>query len=84
MSLACDVAKIVSQQGHTVRVISAPCWRLFQEQHKEYQESLLKSPAAKVAIEAASPMGWERFVGSDGLIVGIDRFGESAPYQKNL
>lgn len=82
VSLACEVGSILSQEGHPIRVISVPCWRLFQNQPSSYRESLMKSSAIKVAIEAASPMGWEKFVGSDGLIIGIDRFGESAPYQK--
>ena len=82
VSLACDVAKTLCEEGYRVQVISAPCWRLFHQQPQEYQDSLIKNGSLKVAIEMASPFGWERFVGSDGLIIGIDRFGESAPLHK--
>jgi len=59
-------------------VVSLPCWELFFEQDEGYRSEVLGS-APRVAIEAASPFGWERIVGEDGLILGIDHFGESAP-----
>lgn len=64
-----------------------PCWELFAEQSAEYKESVLpKNVTARVAVEAGSSFGWERYVGSNGKFVGIDSFGASAPadilYQK--
>lgn len=62
------------------RVISMPSWELFERQDRAYRDRLLP-PAikARVVVEAASPLGWERYVGSEGAIVGLDRFGLSAP-----
>jgi transketolase len=62
------------------RVVSLPSWEIFREQSPEYQESVLpKSVRRRVTIEAASTLGWERFAGLDGAMIGIDRFGASAP-----
>jgi transketolase len=62
------------------RVVSLPSWEIFCEQSPEYQESVLpKSVRRRVTIEAASTLGWERFAGLDGAMIGIDRFGASAP-----
>jgi transketolase len=62
------------------RVISAPCWRLFQQQHPDYRQTLMPNDGRlKVAIEAASSFGWERYIGNNGLIFAIDTFGASAP-----
>jgi transketolase len=76
--VAVDAASILEDQGISTRVVSLPCWELFFEQDEEYRSGVLGS-APRVAIEAASPFGWERIVGQDGLILGIDHFGESAP-----
>ena len=66
--------------GAGCRVVSMPCDRLFFSQDEAYQESVLpKNVRARVAVEAASVFGWGRVVGLDGAIVGLDRFGESAP-----
>ncbi len=62
------------------RLVSMPSWRLFEEQTEEYRRSVLPaSVAARLAVEAASPLGWERWTGLRGAIIGIDRFGASAP-----
>jgi transketolase len=59
-----------------------PSWELFQEQSEEYRNFVLPpSVKARVAIEAAAPMGWERWVGDQGTIIGLERFGASAPYK---
>ncbi|MET0566128.1 MAG: transketolase [Acidimicrobiia bacterium] len=76
--VAVDAARVLQDQGISTRVVSLPCWELFFEQAEEYRSDVLGS-APRVAIEAASPFGWERIVGQDGLILGIDHFGESAP-----
>jgi transketolase len=57
-----------------------PCWELFGDQPQEYRDSVLPPTVRKrLAVEAGSPMGWERYVGLDGEIHGIKRFGASAP-----
>ncbi|MFN8108600.1 MAG: transketolase [Thermoleophilia bacterium] len=77
---ALAAADLLAADGVHARVVSMPCWELFLEQPEEYRESVL--PAAqtrRVAVEAASPMGWHRFTGLTGRVVAIERFGVSAP-----
>jgi transketolase len=62
------------------RLVSMPSWRLFEEQTAEYRESVLpKAVTARLAVEAASPLGWERWTGLGGAVIGVERFGASAP-----
>jgi transketolase len=61
------------------RVVSMPSWELFEEQTDSYRESVLTPGVPKVAVEAASPMGWARYVGTEGAVVGLRRFGASGP-----
>ena len=64
----------------SVRLVSMPSWRLFEEQTEAYRQSVLPAAVtARLAVEAASPLGWERWTGPRGAIIGIDRFGASAP-----
>ncbi len=73
------------QIGGSARVVSVPCDRLFFEQDEAYRESVLPtSVRARVAVEAASPIGWGRFVGLDGETIAINRFGTSAPGSEAL
>ena len=65
-----------------VRVVSMPSWRLFSAQPSQYREDVLPRGKLKVSVEAGSTMGWERWIGSDGISIGIDRFGASAPWQE--
>jgi transketolase len=71
---------ILRAAGMRVRLVSMPSWRLFEEQPADYRESVLpRDVTARLAVEAASPFGWERWTGSRGAVIGIDRFGASAP-----
>lgn len=80
LSLAVDAAQKLRQDGVSVRVVSMPSWELFEEQGAEYKEAVLpKHVTARIAIEAASPMGWERYVGTSGTTVTLNHFGASAP-----
>jgi transketolase len=80
VSLALDARERLQAEGTPVRVVSMPCWELFEEQPAEYRESVLPSSvAARLAVEAGVPQGWERYVGAAGSIIGLDRFGASAP-----
>jgi transketolase len=76
--VALEAANELHKSGISARVVSLPCWELFGEQDEEYRVGVL-GDAPRVAVEAAAGFGWERIVGTDGLILGIDHFGESAP-----
>ena len=78
--VAIDAQKLLAADGIHIRVVSMPCWELFEEQTEEYRESVLPSDIkARVSIEAGTTMGWARWVGDSGLAIGIDHFGASAP-----
>jgi len=79
VAVALDCAEQLEGQGIGADVVSMPCAELFQMQDGAYRDDLLPADALKVSIEAGVTMGWERFVGSDGLLIGLDRFGASAP-----
>jgi len=69
----------LAQRGVRTRVVSLPCWRLFDEQPATYRDSVLLPGVPKVSVEAGATLGWSRYVGSTGESLGIDRFGASAP-----
>lgn len=78
--MAVDAAKKLEAEGKKVRVVSMPCWELFEETSQEYKDSVLPpSVTARVSVEAGSTFGWERWVGSKGQSIGINEFGASAP-----
>jgi transketolase len=80
VSLAVQAQKQLAEKGIHVRVVSMPCRERFDQQSEEYRQSVLpKEVSVRVAIEAAHPMGWERYVGEQGAVIGVDRFGASAP-----
>ncbi len=85
VSLAVKAAEILSRHGLLVRVVSMPSWELFEQQDDAYRESVL-GPAGtpRVAVEAGVTIGWERFIGDRGAVVGIDTFGASGPGGKVL
>jgi transketolase len=78
VSLALEVSKLMNDKR--VRVVSMPCWELFDAQPKEYRDSIIPSRGAmKISFEAGITLGWERYIGPNGLSIGLDRFGASAP-----
>ncbi len=80
VSLALDAAKLLHADGSAVRVVSMPCWEFFSAQDRSYQDRVLPpSVRARVSIEAGATLGWERWVGSAGVAIGIDHYGASAP-----
>lgn len=80
VSLAIEAAKDLDKQGKGVRVVSMPNWFAFEQQPEEYKESVIpKEITKRVAIEMASPLGWHKYVGTEGKVIGIDQFGVSAP-----
>ena len=75
-----EAGRLLQQRGLSARVVSLPSWELFDAQPAEYRESVLpRGTRARVSLEAATPLGWERYVGIDGVAIGISRFGASAP-----
>ncbi|MGB5192128.1 MAG: transketolase C-terminal domain-containing protein, partial [Polyangiales bacterium] len=79
VSLALAAAAVLEKEGTAVRVVSMPCWELFELQDEAYRAEVLPSGVPKVAIEAGIRQGWDRWVGNDAAFVTIDRFGASAP-----
>ncbi|MCI5051945.1 MAG: transketolase [Simkaniaceae bacterium] len=80
VSLAVDVALALEKMGKSVRVVSMPCWELFEKQPKEYQESVAGGDLGKrVSIEAGINLGWEKWIGRDGIAICMEGFGASAP-----
>ena len=83
LSLAVDAHEKLVAEGIASRVVSMPSWELFDHQPREYRESVLPpSVRARVAVEQASTLGWERYVGDDGRVVGMKTFGASAPLKE--
>ncbi|MFK7846418.1 MAG: transketolase [Rhodothermales bacterium] len=80
VALIVDAAEILRKEGRNVRVVSMPSWELFDEQPQEYKDSvLLPNVTKRLSVEAATTMGWIRYVGAEGKAFGLDHFGESAP-----
>jgi transketolase len=79
VGLMLDAQKVLEAGGIRARAISMPSHELFARQDQAYRDSVLPKGVKRIAIEAAHPMSWYRWVGDDGVIIGIDRFGASAP-----
>jgi transketolase len=77
-------ARLEAEHDVRVRVVSMPCWELFAEQDADYRDAVLPPDVPRVAVEAGVTFGWDRWVGPGGLIVGLDRFGASAPGKEAL
>ncbi|KKC30752.1 transketolase [Caldanaerobacter subterraneus subsp. pacificus DSM 12653] len=83
VSLAVEVQKKLKEEGIDARVVSMPSWDRFEKQSEDYKNSVLPPQVKKrLAIEAAAPLGWERYVGNEGKVIGINTFGASAPGEK--
>jgi transketolase len=76
---ALDAVKLLAADGIRARVVSFPSWTLFEEQTPEYKASVLPPGVPRLAIEAGATLGWWKYVGLDGDVIGLDRFGASAP-----
>ncbi len=80
--LALTAQELLAKENLRVRVVSMPCWEVFDAQPAEYRDSVLPPHLrARVAVEAGATLAWRRYVGLEGEVVGLDRFGASAPYQ---
>jgi transketolase len=80
VSLTVEARETLQKEGIPTRVVSMPCWELFQEQPREYREAVLPpAVTARLAVEAGIAQGWDRYVGNSGDVIALDRFGASAP-----
>jgi transketolase len=80
--LAVEAHEKLMADGIRSRVVSMPCWELFEQQTREYRDAVLPPGVrARVAIEQASTFGWERYVGNSGRVIGMETFGASAPLE---
>ena len=80
VALALEARELLEKAGVSCRVVSMPCWELFEAQADDYRESVLpEAVKARVSVEAGVTLGWRRYLGETGRAIGIDRFGASAP-----
>jgi transketolase len=80
IGLCLDARDTLQKENIPTRIVSMPCWELFEEQSKEYRESVIPPTIkARLGIEAGAHLGWDRYVGSEGDCICLDRFGASAP-----
>ncbi|HEY0257539.1 MAG TPA: transketolase, partial [Candidatus Methylacidiphilales bacterium] len=85
LSLAYDAGQKLAAEGKAARVVSLPCWELFEAQPQAYRDSVLPPAVTKrVAVEAGIGLGWERYTTTAGKFVGVEKFGASAPYERIL
>ncbi len=80
--LAVEAAKLLAAEGIAARVVSFPSWKIFDEQTAQYKASVLPAGTPRLAVEAGATLGWWKYVGLDGDVIGLDRFGASAPGPK--
>jgi transketolase len=81
VQLALGAHETLIEEGIRSRVVSLPCWEIFEREDEEYRDQVLPpAVTARVAIEEASTLGWERYVGTEGAIIGMTTFGQSAPF----
>ncbi|MCC6128342.1 MAG: transketolase [Acidobacteria bacterium] len=82
VAIAMEAQSLLAKEGIAARVVSMPCCELFEKQDAAYKERVLpRSIRSRVVIEAGATQGWGRYAGLDGTVIGLDRFGASAPYQ---
>lgn len=81
--IALEAYHTLMNEGIRTRVVSIPCWELFDEQDEWYKQSVLPPMVtARVSIEAGVTLGWQKYVGMNGITIGVDTFGASAPYER--
>ncbi len=81
VEIALAAKGLIEAAGKTARVVSVPCFELFEEQNATYQRAVIGTSKVRVAIEAGIRQGWDRFIGENGIFVGMNGFGASAPYK---
>jgi transketolase len=79
VAIALAARELLEADGIGARVVSVPCWELFETQPADYRQALIGETPVRVAVEAGVRMGWDRFIGEAGVFVGMTSFGASAP-----
>jgi transketolase len=82
VDVALKARQLLEAGGVPARVVSVPCWRLFELQDARYQAKVIGKAPVRIAVEAGVRLGWERFIGDDGIFVGMSSFGASAPAEQ--
>jgi transketolase len=82
VAIAVDGAKVLAERGIAARVVSVPCFELFLDQSEDYRRAIVGSARINIGVEAAVRQGWDAIIGSDGLFIGMNSFGASAPYKE--
>ncbi len=82
VEIALAAKALIDAAGHPARVVSVPCFELFEAESEDYKAEVIGDAPVKVAIEAAVRLGWDRFIGPDGIFIGMHGFGASAPYEE--
>ena len=82
VEIAIEASKKLQQEKIYSKVISVPCQELFELQNKKYKQKILGETKIKISLEAASTLGWKKLTGNEGMEIGINSFGKSAPYKK--
>ncbi len=82
IEIAMKARELLASANVAARIVSMPCFALFEEQDEDYRRAVLGPNTVKIAIEAAGAMGWERYTGPDGIFIGMHGFGASAPYKE--
>jgi transketolase len=80
ISIALAARDLLAKEGIGARIVSMPCWDLFEEQDEAFRNKLLGN-LPRIAIEAAAPFGWDRYIGPNGAFVGMHSFGASGPWK---
>jgi transketolase len=81
VAIAVQAHALLTAEGIKARVVSMPCWALFEQQPEEYRKRILGPGTVKVAIEAGAQLGWDRYIGPEGAFIGMHSFGASGPYK---
>jgi len=81
VEMAFAARDILAKEGTVARIVSMPCWELFEQQDATYRDAVLGRDTVRVGIEAAVRLGWDRYIGADGAFVGMHGYGASAPYK---
>jgi transketolase len=82
VQIALEARTALEDRGVPTAVVSVPCWELFEQQDAAYRDDIIGRGTARVAVEAAVGLGWERFIGEEGAFVGMRSFGASAPMEE--
>ncbi|HZP68627.1 MAG TPA: transketolase [Pseudolabrys sp.] len=82
VAIAVEAARLLAERGTAARVVSIPCFELFLEQDEGYRRAIIGNSQIRIGVEAAVREGWDAIIGSDGIFIGMNSFGASAPYKE--